>query len=705
MDNAIQKLRELRSKAASINATLIDDLKPFFVPKYLVFRRLPSGSDEKGNVTNTCSCLMALAILDKGVEFFRQTLPISSDIAAREQITRIFEKSVTSVWTSSGLPDDNAFTSLIVLRTAGLLSESLLTTPALEMSHTTRIPSGKRFKKGVTRTLEQIAQEIGENAPESFKVDDYPATPGIAYWFVDAVENLIPDLGEEAWKGITLWSAQSFARQVSLVSAQHDAMKDPVAMALAACLATRLRKIISARSFNERDHMIQGLPTNIEVEQAVLNAFKYQEKSGIWPKYFPLFNYKAGGAGSNYLFSFEVLEVIVNEFENSDLLENEIVFRGFERALDWCESNRLTYVLEGTSYRGWNSGGQLKTLLQGKPEAWATATIHMFLHRLRSALSVLIKRGTLLKYGVSPTTSNQPNSREWENFIDSPVRLRVGDRDTTAKNLLQKQILDPIENEGRIGTRRSALLFGPPGTAKTSLVRAIAKKIGWPLVELNPSDFLKNGLENIYSQTDSIFSDLYDLWQSVVFFDEMDALARKRVQRLDVTRQFLTTSMLPKLSKLHDDARVLFFMATNHQRDFDDAIKRPGRFDLLVHMRPPTWADKIALLEKFWPGGKTEEEVAAVRRRLSMWVPPDHNLATILDLFTFGEFKSFLESIGKDHSLKTEIEKMDQEQFHEEVDKWGKNYIALHSAEDEQADTELSLLQEFEKDKEASSIQ
>ena len=151
--------------------------------------------------------------------------------------------------------------------------------------------------------------------------------------------------------------------------------------------------------------MIQGLPTNIEVEQAVLNAFKFQEISGIWPKYFPLFNYKAGGAGSNYLFSFEVLEVIVNEFENSDLLENEIVFRGFERALDWCESNRLTYVLEGTSYQGWNSGGQMKSLLEGKPEAWATATIHMFLHRLRLALSVLIKRRTLLKYGVSPTTS------------------------------------------------------------------------------------------------------------------------------------------------------------------------------------------------------------------------------------------------------------------------------------------------------------
>jgi len=690
--------------AARINATLTNDLKPFFEPKHLVFRRLPTGSDVKGNVTNTCSCLMALALMDRSVDFFKQVFTISSDYDAKEQITRVFEQAVSSPWTSSGLPDDNAFTSLIVLRTAAL-SGRLLNRPALGMSHTTRIPSGKRFRSGATRNLDEIAKDISRNAPTSFEVDEYPATPGIAYWFVDALEHLIQDLNESDWEKITSWTAKSFARHVSLVSSQHDALKDPVAMVLAACLATRLRKIISTRSFTARDQMIQELPTSIEVEQAVLNAFRFQEKSGIWPKYFPLFNYKAGGAGSNYLFSFEVLEVIVKEFEYSDILEHEVVFRGFERALDWCDSNRLNYVLKGSSYQGWNSGGQLKTLLEGKPEAWATATVHMFLYRLRSALSILIERRTLRNYGVSIPVAKDPDSAEWDNFIDSPVLLRADNRETTVKALILEQILEPIEKHGLIGTRRSALLFGPPGTAKTSLVRAISKKIGWPLVELNPSDFLKDGLENIYSRADSIFNDLYDLQQSVVFFDEMDALARKRVPGLDVTRQFLTTSMLPKLSKLHDDARVLFFMATNHQRDFDDAIKRPGRFDLLVHIRPPTWNDKLSLLQKFWPGTKTEEEIVAVREKLHLWVPLDHVLAKVLDRFTFGEFKSFLESIGKGHALRTAIEGMDEEQFHQKIEKWGKSYIALRSEQDHQGEAELSLLQEFELDEESSSVQ
>ena len=394
-------------------------------------------------------------------------------------------------------------------------------------------------------------------------------------------------------------------------------------MALAACLATRLRRIISNRILRARDSLIQKLPTNIEVEAAILSAFQFQEESGIWPKYFPLFNYQKGAAGSNYLFSFEILEVIVHEFENSTLLGNEGVLRGFRRALDWCESNRLIYKHERKTYQGWNSGGQITTLMQGKPEAWATAMVHMFLTKLRKALSKLIERHILRSYGAKSGRVRK-DWTAWDNFIDSPVQLPS--RKTSIKKLIQREILNDVERGGRefdrekMRHRRSALLFGPPGTSKTSLVRAIAKKIGWPLVELNPSHFLKRGLEHVYSESESIFNDLNDLSWTVVFFDEMDALAQKRGERIDVTRQLLTTSMLPKLSKLHDEGRVLFFMATNHQRNFDPAIKRPGRFDLLICMAPPSWSEKLKNIEKFWIGDRDDDDVEFVKDQLRTWI-------------------------------------------------------------------------------------
>ncbi len=712
----IQQLHKLRKKSEEINVTLIDDLLPFHSAVNPVFRRLPD-SNEKGNVTTTCSCLMSMATADKLIDFFKEALHTKSEDDARARITTIFEHAVKTEWTSSGLPDNNAFSSLLVLRTAGLLSKSAekpLTKPALAMTHNPRPEGGKKshpVKGGHTNTLEEIAKDFAKGAPDSFGVDGYPSTPAIAYWFVDAIENLEIKLSEKNWKEITRWASRNFARQVSLVTSQHDAMKDPVAMAMAACLATRIRRIIAEQNFAARDEMIRGLPTNIEVEQAVLKAFKFQEESGIWPKYFPLFNYREGGAGSNYFFSFELLEVIVHEFESTRFLESDEVLKGIERALAWCESNRLTYKYKGKTYAGWNSGGQIETLSEGKPESWATAVVHMFLQKLRVALSLLIERRTLVKYGASLPEVVKKDSEDWDKYIDSPLPLP--DEETTVKELIERLIIKPIESQenaaqGSQGTEypHSALLFGPPGTSKTSLVRAVAKRIGWPLVELNPSNFLKEGLENIYSRSDEIFEDLNNLSRTVVFFDEMDALAQKRSEGIDVTRQFLTTSMLPKLSTLHDKGQVLFFMATNHRRNFDEAIKRPGRFDLLICMSPPSWKEKLTKLEKFWPGKKVKEDIDFVRSELKKWVPPKHELVKVLDLFTYGDFKAFLEHIRKRGSLKAAIENMGEEAFGEKVQEWGGNYIALHSQDTKEKPAgEISLREEFEEDKRASRIQ
>lgn len=204
-----------------------------------------------------------------------------------------------------------------------------------------------------------------------------------------------------------------------------------------------------------------------------------------------------------------------------------------------------------------------------------------------------------------------------------------------------------------------------------------------------------------------------ELTHAVVFFDEMDALAQRREQGLDVTRQLLTTSMLPKLSMLHDEKRVLFFMATNHQRNFDEAIKRPGRFDLLIHMTPPTWSKKIEPenIKLAWSGEKgekaTEEDYEFVSEKFREWVPKDHRLAEVLDLFTFGEFKSFLEQLRDKGSLKTKVRDMkDPDDFYKKVEEWGDRYIALRiPVPGEIPAGELSLRQEFEEDKHASRIQ
>jgi SpoVK/Ycf46/Vps4 family AAA+-type ATPase len=297
------------------------------------------------------------------------------------------------------------------------------------------------------------------------------------------------------------------------------------------------------------------------------------------------------------------------------------------------------------------------------------------------------------------------------------------------KKLIQRELLAPLLPEeiggnqsntlgptpGGLGAtklsqRRSALLFGPPGTSKTSLVEAVAERLGWPYLEITPSHFLQRGLEQIYVQANAIFEDLMDLSGVVILFDEMDALVQRReggAERIDVTRQFLTTSMLPKLAKLHKKARVLFFMATNHQREFDPAIKRPGRFDLLVRMGPPTWEEKLRGLRK-WLREKTKEdtdkEVDAVKTQLEAWGKEHTELRDMLSLFTFGEMNELMDHLRRtDPSgrVSAQLGTLKYDGFRALVKESFENTITLRRSDK----TRNPTYDEFEADRDAVKVQ
>ncbi len=187
----------------------------------------------------------------------------------------------------------------------------------------------------------------------------------------------------------------------------------------------------------------------------------------------------------------------------------------------------------------------------------------------------------------------------------------------------------------------------------------------------------------------------------------MDALAQKRGESLDVTRQLLTTSMLPKIAKLYERGRVLFFMATNHVGGLDDAITRAGRFDLFVCVGPPSWKEKLSrldtiLVEMKLPS-KEVKEADESRNVLRNWVKPapTDELCRALDLFTYDEFSALLRQIRGRSELLINLKKLGKEDFRSMVQQWS-THIKLREEDRWRSNT---LRYEFEEDKLRSRVQ
>lgn len=104
-----------------------------------------------------------------------------------------------------------------------------------------------------------------------------------------------------------------------------------------------------------------------------------------------------------------------------------------------------------------------------------------------------------------------------------------------------------VQHPDRSQMIRSGILFGPPGTGKTTYLRRIARYLGWPLVILNPSDFAVQGLHLVPTVAADVFSKLLELEDTVIFFDEMEPLIRRRDDDGGFEQSFLTTSLIPLL--------------------------------------------------------------------------------------------------------------------------------------------------------------
>lgn len=384
------------------------------------------------------------------------------------------------------------------------------------------------------------------------------------------------DKCSSALNKITTWAELEVYKQLALYSAVDSASFDVVQLAYAL--------VIYVEGYRRVDKKVNEKI----VSRAIEVIFSSQLPDGLWPKCHPIFHYET--RGNVYTFSFEMLDVLLSLVDLSP--DYFSVFRPYldklEVSLRWAEQNRLERKRDGYTLKGWRSN---HLVIQDGPEAWSTAAVFNALRRIELLVRFCLNDDILTEFHATRIAA-----ADWSRFdklYDCDVKLPHGV--TSLKETIRKHLIDPHLSSADARNRKySAIFFGPPATAKTSLAEAIAYALGWPFIHLQTSDFLKDGFDRVTGRARYIFERLNLLEKAVILIDEVEEFVRNREEKnLPPQSRMITTSMLTLIQDLRRQQKVIFIVATNRLETFDEAvISNPGRFDLVLLISPPSLSEK-----------------------------------------------------------------------------------------------------------------
>jgi transitional endoplasmic reticulum ATPase len=206
--------------------------------------------------------------------------------------------------------------------------------------------------------------------------------------------------------------------------------------------------------------------------------------------------------------------------------------------------------------------------------------------------AVLVQPGTIVRAQVRGATSGS-----------GPGRVGYEDIGGLGKELqrIREMIELPLKYPAvfdRLGVEppKGVLLYGPPGTGKTLIARVVA-------AETNAAFFIINGPEIInkfYGESESrlrgVFQEAQKRAPSIIFIDELDALAPKRSEMGGEVERRIVGQLLALMDGMASRGQVVLIGATNQPNALDPALRRPGRFDREISLRVPDVRGRMEIL-------------------------------------------------------------------------------------------------------------
>jgi len=211
-------------------------------------------------------------------------------------------------------------------------------------------------------------------------------------------------------------------------------------------------------------------------------------------------------------------------------------------------------------------------------------------------------------------------------FVETPpVRYSdIGGQASVIQKL--KEVVDwPLRHSeafNRLGAKppKGVLLYGPPGCSKTILARACACESGVNFVAVKGPELLNKFVGESERAVREIFMKARAASPSIIFFDEIDALATSRTSSETdpgSSHEGVLTSLLNEMDGVQELTGVTVVAATNRPEVIDSALMRPGRLDRILFVGPP---DKMG-----------REEILRIRTKI-MTVGPDFDIGNIAEI-------------------------------------------------------------------------
>jgi transitional endoplasmic reticulum ATPase len=148
-----------------------------------------------------------------------------------------------------------------------------------------------------------------------------------------------------------------------------------------------------------------------------------------------------------------------------------------------------------------------------------------------------------------------------------------------------------------INPPRGIILYGPPGSGKSHLARAVANEVDARLYYINGPDVIGTYTGETEANLRRMFNEAGHHSPSIIFIDELDAMAPKRGETGAHSDTRTVTQLLSLMDGLKRVDAVIVVATTNRLDAVDPAFRRPGRFDREIFVGPPDAAGRREILE------------------------------------------------------------------------------------------------------------